>query len=289
VKQAEFETSSRQQLLTRARALFPRGEALPEEVWRKRHLGIVVLLFIHSVGLIILGLVRGFPAWHALLEGSVPAFIGVLAMTPNTPRRLRSAMGALGLITCSAMLVHFSGGVIEMHFHFFVALGVLTLYQDWFTFLLALGYVVVHHGVFGYLAPHSVFNHPAAWRHPILWALIHGAFVLAMCGVLLVTWRLNENERARSDDFLHQLDMAKLKRVPALEINDNIVQGLTVAQLALSVGRTDDSAAAIDATLECAREIISDLLGEIQVDAPFKPGDLVRAKATTLRKVSDAS
>src|SRR5256885_1753629 len=47
-------------------------------------------------------------------------------------------------MTSSALLVHLSGGYIEFHFHFFVMVGLLALYQDWTTFILAIGYVVVH-------------------------------------------------------------------------------------------------------------------------------------------------
>jgi len=54
------------------------------------------------------------------------------------------------------------GGVIEAHFHFFVMFGVLTLYQDWLPFLVAIGYVALHDGVVGVFAPDAVYNHPAA-------------------------------------------------------------------------------------------------------------------------------
>ena len=60
--------------------------------------------------------------------------------------KLRVVAASFGLITASAMLVHLSGGYIEAHFHFFVMIGVLTLYQDWVPFLVAIGYVVLHHG-----------------------------------------------------------------------------------------------------------------------------------------------
>jgi len=68
--------------------------------------------------------------------------------------------GVFGLVTASALLVHLAGGTIEMHFHFFVVVGLITLYQDWVPFGLALLYVVVHHGVLGSLAPTTVFSHP---------------------------------------------------------------------------------------------------------------------------------
>ena len=59
----------------------------------------------------------------------------------------------LGLLTCSATLVHLSGGVIEMHFHYFVMVGVITLYQDWWPFLIAISYVVFQHGAGGVRRP----------------------------------------------------------------------------------------------------------------------------------------
>src|SRR5437867_4500957 len=117
-------------------------------------------------------------------------------------RRLSSAMAALGLVVSSAMIVHISGGVIEAHFHFFVMVGILTLYQDWQPFLLAIGFVVVHHAVLGTLQPSAVYNHPEAVAHPLKWALIHGAFVLAASVASMVAWRLNE-EQAFKDSLTH--------------------------------------------------------------------------------------
>jgi hypothetical protein len=72
-------------------------------------------------------------------------------------------------------------------------LGVIILYQDWLPFGLALGYVV-HHGLLSTLRPTEVYNHPAAWRAPWTWALIHGGFVVAASVASLVTWRLSETQ-----------------------------------------------------------------------------------------------
>jgi diguanylate cyclase (GGDEF)-like protein len=73
-------------------------------------------------------------------------------------------------------------------------IGVLTLYQDWMPFLLAIGYVVIHHGLLGVLAPGSVYDHPAAIANPWKWALIHGTFVLAASAAHIVAWRTSENQ-----------------------------------------------------------------------------------------------
>jgi hypothetical protein len=81
------------------------------------------------------------------------AVFALPAALPAIGRRARSAAAVLGLVTASAVIVHLSGGVVEAHFHFFVMVGVITLYQDWLPFGLALGYVVVHHTVLGGAGP----------------------------------------------------------------------------------------------------------------------------------------
>src|SRR5436190_18388649 len=186
----------------RLRGLVPEGRRLPERVWSRRHRGILVLLWMHAVGIAVFAAVRQFEVSHVLLEAGAVGVTAVLAGVLPGPRRLRSVIACFGLMTSSALLVHLSGGYIEFHFHFFVMVGLLALYQDWTTFILAIGYVVVHHGVVGVLDPQSVYNHGAAWAHPWLWAGIHGAFSLAMSAVTLTTWRVTETASALTEIVL---------------------------------------------------------------------------------------
>jgi light-regulated signal transduction histidine kinase (bacteriophytochrome) len=93
------------------------------------------------------------------------------------------------------VLIHLSGGVIELHFHFFVVVVALTLYEDWLPFLLAAAYVALHHGVLGTLSPETVYNHPDAQQHPVRWALIHAGFIAAAGVAAVAAWRLNEDVR----------------------------------------------------------------------------------------------
>jgi signal transduction histidine kinase len=162
------------------------------------------LLWVHAAGLAIFGVVRGVGVWHSAAEGAAVGVFAVGALLMRS-RRTRAAMACLGILSSSAILVHLSGGTIEAHFHFFVMIGVISLYQDWAPFLLAVGYVVVHHGTAGVLDPESVYNHPAAIRNPWLWAGIHGLFILGACAVSLVAWRLNEDARARAEEYYRRL------------------------------------------------------------------------------------
>lgn len=77
-------------------------------------------------------------------------------------------------------------------------------------------------------------------------------------------------------------DDMKLKQRQALEINDNIVQGLVVAETALALDQRERSKEALEATLVSARQIITDLLGEAGSEIRLGPGDLRRRKAATV-------
>ena len=174
------------------RGVLPRGGALPEDVWRSRHRGILVLLWLHVPVILAVAALRDVELLHAALETAVVVCIAACAHASQPFRRVSTTVAALGLLTCSAILVHLSDGLIEMHFHYFVMVGVVTLYQDWRPFLVAIAYVVVHHAVGGLIDPGAVYNHPAAVERPALWALVHGGFILGMSVSGIVTWKLNE-------------------------------------------------------------------------------------------------
>jgi PAS domain S-box-containing protein len=101
-------------------------------------------------------------------------------------------------MSSSAILVHLSGGYIEMHFHFFVMLVFLALFQDWTPYMLAVAYVAIHHGVIGVLWPEDVYNHADAFAAPWKWAGIHAFFVLWSCLGSVIAWRFNEQASART-------------------------------------------------------------------------------------------
>jgi len=186
----------------------PKGQSLPEGVWRVRHRTLTHVLRAHIVAIFVYALIQGVGVAHAFTEAGIIGLFAIAGSLEDRFRKLSSAMTAIGLVVCSATLVHLSGGVIEMHFHFFVMVGVMTLYQDWLPFLLAIGFTVVHHTTIGLLAPDAVFNHADAMRNPLKWALIHGGFVLAASIASIVAWRLNEEQALR--DSLTRLPNRRL-------------------------------------------------------------------------------
>ncbi|MET0604579.1 MAG: EAL domain-containing protein [Baekduia sp.] len=181
----------------RTRRWLPTGGTLPAATFEARHRAVLVLLWLHVVGLPVFAFARGYPLPHALLD-TLPIFIcAISGASRRLNPRARASIGALGLVTCSAIFTHLWGGVTEAHFHFFVVIALLSLYEDWVPWGLAIAYVLVHHGVMGTIDPASVYGaNTAAAQQPWLWAAIHAAFIAAMAGVNVASWRANELARA---------------------------------------------------------------------------------------------
>jgi len=93
-----------------------------------------------------------------------------------------------------------------------------------------------------------------------------------------------ERKKAQSDEAIHRLRQTELDRKRALELNDEVVQGLSVAKYAFESGETRTARHAIDHTLEAARQIVRDLLGASGDGKPIGPGDLVRERPALLGK-----
>ncbi len=156
-----------------------------------RAFGLVVAA--HFPVVLLVGLVTG--RWvSGLLVGGLVAGLVLLATRRNPGAVGTRILVAVGFMTFSALLIHQSGGLIEMHFHIFASLAFLLAYRDWRPVVAAAGFIAVHHvlfhllqqgGVGVYVMPMAEGHDHGGWAG---WGLIalHAAFVVMETAVL--TW-----------------------------------------------------------------------------------------------------
>jgi signal transduction histidine kinase len=188
----------------RVRSILPKGTLLTEESFRSRHRVIVAIAALHVPVLGFLAVVRGLELPPVLLGLGIIVGLTALAHAPlgRLPRML-AATGALA--GCSALLVHATGGLVAAHLHFFFALGLVALYQDWRPYLAAIAGVGVHHVLaVAFLQGWMAAQTPDGIE-PLSWALLHGGFVLAVGVTHLTFWKVTEAEQQRSRELWHQL------------------------------------------------------------------------------------
>jgi PAS domain S-box-containing protein len=226
------EVAPRKPWRARAADFLPRGGGLAPTAWAARHRAIVALLWLHVPALVVIGLSSGLAPMHVAAETSILAVAALVAGYTRLSGTIRMAAASLGLATASAVLVHFSGGYVEMHFHFFVVVVVVSLYQHWVPFLLTIAYVAVHHGILGVFHAESVFNHPDALAHPWKWAGIHAGFILAESVAAVYAWRHAEAAQTQAHDVTRRLvaERARLEeRTAALSLTQQVASAANEA------------------------------------------------------------
>ncbi|MFC5992790.1 ATP-binding protein [Pseudonocardia hispaniensis] len=182
----------------------PRGNTLDAKAWQRRHRLLQWILLAHVPVIAVLGLSLG---WSVMAVGAalIAPIAGLVLGHLIRHRRLASFFITGGFVSCSLALVLLTRGTIEAHFHFFIIIGFIALYQDWVPFLWNAVFTTVSHGIgvigFGAL----IFNHPAAQANPWLWSFIHGIAVLIACAGVVIFWKITEDEQSEKEELGRQL------------------------------------------------------------------------------------
>ena len=192
--------------------ILPRGNTLSEADWQRRHRLLQWVLLVHVPVLAVIGLALGNPPLPLAIALTIPVVCAVAGRLLRHHRRLGSGVVSAGLVWCSTVLVGITNGTIESHFHFFIIIGFIALYQDWVPFLLNVLFTVVTHGVGSMWLRTLMFNHPAAQANPWLWSLVHGVAVLLACVGVMLFWRVTEDEQNQKDELTRKLADAEIGR-----------------------------------------------------------------------------
>jgi methyl-accepting chemotaxis protein len=141
---------------------------------------------------IVISLSAGVPVVPVIGLGL--AFLGVAAAAvcflPGS--RITANVIAAMAMCLSALMIHAGRGQIEYHFSVFVLLACLVLLADWSAIVTATAVIAIHHALFYFVLPRSVFQHQCGFDV----VLLHAAFVVAeaipACGIAMTLHRAQE-------------------------------------------------------------------------------------------------
>jgi methyl-accepting chemotaxis protein len=266
-------------------AWLPTGVDLTDDEFRRRHHLILVLLWAHVPFLLVLGLVVGRPVEQILIGLAPLTVLAVLAST-LTHRTAAACTASLGLLAGSAALIQLSGGAIEAHFHIFVILVFVALYQDWRALGITIAFTVVHHIGVSLIDPHGAFAHHAAQQTPILWALIHAGFVVAEVVGILLFWKVTEeaqDEARRSTEEIVERDAAEARAEHDRELADAARLAAELSRRAEAGAVAREAASHLESTMEgVQRGVRSVAEGIEQMAGSFTAITSTVAQATTV-------
>ncbi|GAA1876585.1 hypothetical protein GCM10009836_67460 [Pseudonocardia ailaonensis] len=191
--------------------LLPRGNTLDDAAYRRRHRLLVWVLVAHLPVLFGIGLWFGAGAGRTALVLLVPLALAAAGHLTVARRRVAASFVTAGLVSCSVILVGLTHGTTESHFHFFIIIGFIALYQDWVPFLWNVVLTVLSHGIGTLVASNLIFDHPDAQENPWLWSAVHGIAVLFACAALVIFWRITEDEQVARAELGRELLQSEVR------------------------------------------------------------------------------
>jgi methyl-accepting chemotaxis protein len=135
----------------------PKGARLSPESLASRHRLNTWVLLAQVPVLVLVGFRGPDPVRVTLLLSAIPLVFACLsALVADTGRK--ADLTCLGLMSITYVAIELSGGSMEAHFHIYVILVFVALYQRWSALVVAIISALVHHLVLGTLAPAHVFG-----------------------------------------------------------------------------------------------------------------------------------
>jgi PAS domain S-box-containing protein len=98
---------------------------------------------------------------------------------------------------------------------------------------------------------------------------------------LVAAFIRDAHPRLEHESMVGKLREVQVRRKQALELNDNVVQGLTAAIMSQVQRHYDDATMYLDRTIASARRLMNDWIEPLD-GAELQPGDLLRSKASGL-------
>jgi methyl-accepting chemotaxis protein len=121
----------------------------------------LLTLLVHAPATFVIGMVMSADSgWlHVMSESVGPAIAAVVAYVLFRQTRMFRIAAAVLLMLDSGVIIHLGGGLVEWHFHVFVAMAMLLLYYDWRPIVAAAVTIAFHHILLDEVLPTAVFNH----------------------------------------------------------------------------------------------------------------------------------
>src|SRR5579859_2500684 len=170
-------------------------------------------LLAHAPAAFVIGmLMSADQGWlHVFSESVGPAIAATVAYVLFRQTRVFRVVAAVLLMLYSGVIIHLGAGLVEWHFHVFVAMAMLVLYYDWRPIVAAAVTIAIHHVVLDEILPTAVFNHGSEPSRVIVG--LHALFVVLHAVVLI--W-IGERIRRSAEAVETALNVMAKRSGPAL-------------------------------------------------------------------------
>lgn len=175
----------------------------------------------HVVGAVLLG---------SILTALTFFLTRSLAAAPITRHTI-----AICQMVWSMMFIHMSGGRMELHFHIFASLALLTFYRDWKILLTASVVISLDHFFRGCWLPSSLFGESKVshlrWLVGVGWILLSDAILVSSCFQVNHLARELCRKQANLEESNREIEQLAWSRTKDLKTATRSLRGAVKAQL----------------------------------------------------------
>jgi methyl-accepting chemotaxis protein len=169
---------------------------------------VFVLLWFHVPVFLLLGVLGPRPLAEGIL---LPIGVALLAaavwLMPSMSAK--ATLTGVGLVVCTFVAIELSGGAMVAHIHLYAVLIFVALYQQWLPLVFAVLAVVVHHGIFGVIAPERVFGMDLSVAGAIGMVALHAGLAALEVFGIVAFWHFAEQAERENDLLAEEAGRAR--------------------------------------------------------------------------------
>ncbi|HJU65607.1 MAG TPA: methyl-accepting chemotaxis protein [Gemmatimonadaceae bacterium] len=260
------------------------GYSLLDEEYRATDRFLVRLLLGHLLLAAVLAPIRG--TWTvALIVSAVASGLPLVLARLAPGKFITRATVAVSFMAYSGLIIHQTGGMIEMHFHVFGVLAFLLMYRDWRVLVVGAAAIAIQHTIAHELQRRGVPVYVFADHLGYHIVGVHAAWVVFETSILIYMARQLAAQTAQSQELMHIAVRLGEGDLTARATSDDGVVGQAAtainagtARLAHSIGRVQAGARAFGELSNTTRTAADEAsgVGRQAVDAAARVADVAR-------------
>jgi methyl-accepting chemotaxis protein len=227
---------------------------MPSKVDAKKDRVIAIVLVLHFVIIFFYSFLTDH--LHIISVAVVALLLPLLTCYLKPGSLLSRSFLALGLIADSAILIHLSNGLVEIHFHLFIILVLLSIYYDWKVIVFAGAAISLHH-LYGLLDQHTYLVY--APNPNIVIYLLHILFVVLESIVLCYQTQVSRRNLATISQQNATLKQLLAQTETKRELGEVMSQRIKSVSSQLTVTSTQQASGS-QQQVSALSEVISALL-----------------------------
>lgn len=240
-------------------------ESLPQNsAWGKRHKFIVIYNVLLLLGLTFVGTHFNNDLFELSTRVAlVLIFIG-LSLSTRINHVLRSLLsGGATLISCAG-LISISSGNLLAHFSFIISIVMLAAYREVLVSAFGLVIIFVYYSVLGVWEPDLLITSQTFSPYALLAILL--VTIVFSGGASVIGWVLDSESDRDNQALKAALRVVSLRQRQAIQIHDDVIQGLVVAQYAIDTDDYELAYKSLTKSLDAAKELVGNLLKTEETD-----------------------